>query len=183
MNKSLFGFSLALSLILLTFSGQTSAQTATKQLFQPKLGYDFKVGPFTTLVSKVTEGGLEENCSKLHFAIGATLRDMQSHMIPRARSLGYGANWDVLEVNQEALYLLCNKRVTLVLRNQRGDELLLGKLPFVRTSDPKTGDLGTMIFIGAAIISKGGKIPKQLDEKQLDEYGRIFMPDRLLPEK
>lgn len=171
----LSGFILGL---LLMFSGQTSAQTTTKQLFQPKWGHDFKVGPFTTLVSKVAEGGMEENCSKLHVAIGATLRDMQSHMTPRARSLGYGASWDVLEVNHETLYLLCNKHVTLVLRNQRGDKLLLDKRAFARTSDPQTGDLGTMIYISAAIIPKGGKIPKQPDE-----YGRIFMPDRLLPKK
>lgn len=179
MNKSLFGFSLALSLtlILLAFSGQTSAK-ATRQLPQPKWGNGFQVGVFTILVREAAEGGKEVDCPKLHVAIKATLREMQYHMAPRAESLGYGTSWNILEINQKTLDLFCNKNAVVILGNQNGDQLWLHKPPFVRMVDAKTGDLGTLIYIGAAIILNGGKVPEQPDE-----YGRIFMPDRLLPEK
>lgn len=169
----LSGFILGLLLVL---SGQASAQTI--QRLDTKAGLSFKVGPFTTLVHKTTEGGKEASCPKLQPMIRATFQSMQNHMASRAFSLGYGASWNVLEVDQKTLDLFCNKHVMVLLRNQQGDELLLEKLPFVRMSDSKTGDLGTLIRVNAAIIPKGGKA-----RKQPDEYGQVFMPDRLLSEK
>lgn len=174
MKTRSIGFILGLGLLLI-FSSQASAQLST---LSTKVGHDFKIGPFTDLVNKVAEGGKEEGCSKLQSIIAATLQNMQSHMTPRALSLGYSTSWKAFEVNQETLDLFCNKRVTIVLRNQSGDQLMLNKPPFVRTSDSRTGGLGTMIRINAAIIPNGGSVPKQPDE-----YGQVFMPDRLLPEK
>lgn len=176
MNKSLFRFSLALSLILLVFSGQTSAKT--NQRYDTQIGHDFKIGPFTKLVRKAAEGGKEENCPRLHLAIVTTFRNMQKHMSPRAVSLGYSDRWNDFEINQKTLDLFCNKNAVVILGNQNGDQLWLHKPPFVRMVDPNTDDLGTLIYIGAAIISNGGKVPEQPDE-----YGQIFIPDRLLPEK
>ncbi|MFA6414497.1 MAG: hypothetical protein WC217_00125 [Candidatus Paceibacterota bacterium] len=159
--------------LLLMLDNQASAQTM--QRLDTEVGHSFRVGPFTTLVRKAIEGGKEASCPKLQPMIKATFQSMQNHMASRAFSLGYKASWKILEVDQKTLDLFCNKRVMVLLRNQHGDELLLVKPPFVRMSDPKTGDRGTLIRINAAIIPKGSKV-----KKQPDEYGQVFMPDRLL---
>ena len=149
-------------------------RTRTESDFDKSLGQDFKIGPYTIVVSEQSSGGQENNCAPLQPVIIATLHDIEEHL----ELLEHSAPTEyAFEVNQQTLQLFCNKNAEIVLADTGGNKLLLQKIPFVRNIPPQSGasDIGTEVRINATLVPLGSATPGQPTT-----FGDILIPDRYL---
>ena len=146
--------------------------------FDESIGQTFALGPFATLVSTSSAGGVEENCERLEPVIIGTLHDIKERL--EAQKLAsFGGKEGVLSVNQDALALFCNKNAQATLADSQGDMLILKKLPFERAVPPggESADIGTRVHIDATLVRSGEAAPAKPTT-----FGEVLIPDRYLDE-
>ncbi len=147
-----------------------------RSTFDESFGQNFTIGPFATLVSTTSSGGLEENCGPFQPVIIGTLHDIKEHLEAEKIPAFEGKEGDLM-VNQSALDLFCNKSAEAVLADQNGDKLLLQKIPFDRGVPPggMQDDIGVRVHIAATLIVSG-----EATSSKPTTFGEEFIPDRYL---
>ncbi len=140
--------------------------------FAHSVGSSLEIGPFGTLLSEQSSGGMEDNCQALQPVILGTLHDVDEHL----EELGVYQS-GTFEVNQQTLDLLCNKNASVTLSDVQGDKLILEKIPFVREVPPggAPNDIGTDVRINATVILPGAVPPSSPTT-----YGEELIPDQYL---
>jgi hypothetical protein len=144
--------------------------------FDESVGSDFKIGPFITVVSEQISGGAEENCETLRPVVITTLHDIYERLRLRSGFIEDDA-WNTFEVNEAILEKLCNKNVRMVLADNKENQLLMDKVPFVRAISARgeSIDIGTIVKIGAEIVPAGAPVPERPEI-----YEEVLIPDRFL---
>ena len=140
--------------------------------FTESIGEDFAMGTFTTTLNRHASASVEENCRALEPVLIATLHDIDEHL----EELGVYKQGR-FEINQETLDILCHTEATLTFTNDRGEKLLLEKLPFKRKipTNGSAADVGTDIRINATVI-----LPGTVPPGTPTTYGEVLIPDRYL---
>jgi hypothetical protein len=166
---------------MLVFSYHEIKEPAAPELFNANstfdtaVGKNFTINGYSSIASTTSAGGSENNCQALQPVIIAVLHDIAERLQKVSDS-----HTDSIEVNMSTLQLLCQKNVEITLTDRLGDQLVLDKIPFLRTLPPEDtnpADIGTEIRINATVIAKGAQIPATPTT-----YGDILMLDRFLNE-
>jgi hypothetical protein len=165
---------------MLVFSYHEIKEPAPPELFNANstfdttIGKSFTIDGYSTIASTTASGGVENNCQALQPVVIALLHDISE----RLQKISDSRAAHSLEVNMSTLQLFCQKNVEITLTDNMGNQLVLEKLPFLRTLPPEDtnpADIGTEIRINATVIAKGVAIPATPTT-----YGDILMLDRFL---
>ena len=142
--------------------------------FDQSIGQNFVIGPFATVVSQQSSGGLEDNCAQTQPIVIGVLHDIKERL---EHQKAYTGVEDAFEVNQPTLQLFCNKNAEITLADSSGNELILQKVPFIRgvPAEGTPEDIGTEVRINATLVPKGAPVPTQPTT-----YGDELLPDRVL---
>ncbi|HVW82538.1 MAG TPA: hypothetical protein VHC68_01155 [Candidatus Paceibacterota bacterium] len=142
--------------------------------FDHSIGQNFEIGPFDTILSRRSSGGIEQNCAPLQSVILGALHDVKEKLEAAGT---YQRSADVFEVNQDTLQFFCNAQAEVTLIDDTGTKLVLDKPPFTR-GIPAGGtatDVGTEVRIDATIV-RPGTVPPTMPTVSVEE----LIPDRYL---